>query len=114
MPYRIATKIPNPIADCVVQASRTTRAITSGNRSANDTMTMAPPVTYRPTLTGTNFSIARPIAVIPPTITSHVRTATTTPITQLGTPNTLWAATAIELGCVNGVDATAATPATNA
>ncbi len=45
-------------------------------------------------------------------MTSHVRTATTTPVTIVGTPISLFITTAIELGCVNGVVVSAAIPAT--
>ena len=52
--------------------------------------------------------------LIPPMITSHVRTATTTPETQNGTPTCEFMTSAIELVCVNGVVVSAATPATTA
>jgi hypothetical protein len=98
----------------VVNASPTTIRNTSSRRSANDTITIRPPARYNPTFSGASFSAARPIDLIPPMITAQVSTATTTPVTHVGIPNTLSCATAIEFGCVNGVVVSAATPATTA
>ncbi len=81
-------------------------------RPANVTSTTRPPTKYNATLSGASFSAARPIDVTPPMTTSQVRRATVTPTIQVGTPNTAFTATAIELGCVNGVVVSAATPAT--
>ena len=96
------------------KASRKTRAIVSGRRSAWRTMTSRPPARYRTTLAGASFSAARPIDFTPPMITSHVSTATRTPVTRVGTRNWLSRTTAIELGCVKGVVVRAAIPATSA
>ena len=65
-------------------------------------------------MAGASFSAARPIDFTPPMITSQVRTATTTPVTSVGTPNSLSSTTAIELGWVKGVVVRAAIPATSA
>ena len=77
-------------------------------------ITISPPARYKPTFNGESRSAARPIDLIPPMITSHVRTATTMPVTTLDTPNTLLTTSAIEFGCVNGVVVSAATAATSA
>ena len=47
-------------------------------------------------------------------MTSHVRIAMMTPESQVGIANCDAQTTAIELGCVNGVVVSAATPATSA
>ena len=67
-----------------------------------------------PTFAGASFSKARPIDLIPPMMTSHVSTATTTPDTHVGTPTCVCATSAIEFVCVKGVVVSAATPATTA
>ena len=65
-------------------------------------------------MSGDSFSAARPMALIPPMITSHVSTAMTTPDARRGTPTTVSRTSAIEFGWVNGVVVSAATAATNA
>ena len=114
MPYRIATNIPNPSADRVVNASEKTSESTDGMRAALKRITISPPVRYRPTLRGDSFSAALPIDAIPPMITSQVRTAIVMPEASLGIPNTVSSTSAIEFGCVKGVVVSAATAATNA
>ncbi len=51
---------------------------------------------------------------MPPMMTAQVRTATVTPTIHVGVPKTVFTASAMEFGCVNGVVVSAATPATNA
>src|SRR6478609_5243844 len=110
----MAMNIPNPITDFIVNASVTTIDSTCGTRLANVTMTISPPTRYRPTFSGASTSAARPIVLMPPMMTAHTNTATTTPTIHVGTPNTVLTASAIEFGCVNGVVVNAATPATSA
>ena len=55
-----------------------------------------------------------PIDLMPPMMTSHVSTAMAMPETSFGMPTTVFSASAIEFGCVNGVVVSAATAATSA
>ena len=103
-----------PAAACSENASRKMAANTSGSRPAFTAITNSPPARYRTTFSGDSFSTARPIDFTPPMITSQVSTAMMTPESQGFIENSAWSATAIELGCVNGVVVSAATPATSA
>ena len=112
----MATRNPRlpPATARVENASRTTSPSTSGMWEAKDKMTKIPPARYRPTLRGVSFSAARPIDLMPPMMTSHVSTATVTPVPHFGTPSVVSITSAIEFVCVNGVVVSAATPATSA
>jgi hypothetical protein len=103
-----------PVAAFSENASRTMVASTLGMAPACEMMTTRPPATYRNTFAGESHCITRPIEVMPPMITSHASTASTTPVTHVGTWNWLAKTTAMELGCVPGVVVSAATPATSA